>query len=164
MIAQKASIEKRILDVYVKQGFADTISSKVINHFALCVRRNSFSTYPRRPWLYDILDFLGLLKNHPLLKHRFAPHSYTEHLHRFTTPVLVIAGKGDNLAHYQDVQYGFDHVGSKDKTLVVFAKNGKDAKGRVFSSFNYGHLDLNLGKKAKEEVYPVIHQWLQHHT
>jgi hypothetical protein len=28
---------------------------------------------------------------------------------------------------------------------------------------NYGHLDLNLGKYAKEEVYPVITDWLYQH-
>jgi len=163
VIVQKGNIEKRILDQYVRNGFADTISSKVINHFALCVRRNDFTKYPRRPWVYDILDTLGILDSYPWLKQRYAPYSYTDHLDKFNTPCLILAGKGDDLAHYEDVKYGFDHIGSKEKTFLLFGKHVKDSQGNIISSFDYGHLDINLGEKARDEVFPIIYDWLISH-
>jgi len=46
------------------------------------------------------------------------------------------------------------NVGSTDTTFHEFSE-------RAGYSTDYSHLDLNLGRKAKEEVYPVIYEWLR---
>jgi len=45
-------------------------------------------------------------------------------------------------------------VGSTDVAFREFSR-------RAGYSADYSHLDLNLGKNAKEEVYPVIYEWLK---
>jgi len=87
------------------------------------------------------------------MKKMFAPYSYTENLYRFSTPLLVIAGGQDKMAPKADMLYVKDHVSSTDVTYLEFSK---DAGYRA----DYGHLDLNLGIHAREEVYPKIYEWL----
>jgi len=53
-----------------------------------------------------------------------------------------------------------DHVGSRNKSVILFAENAVDENGKIFSSHDYGHLDLNIGIKVKDEVYPKIYEWL----
>ena len=57
------------------------------------------------------------------------------------------------MAPKSDILYVKDHVGSTDVTYLEFSK---DAGYQV----DYGHLDLNLGINAREEVYPKIYTWL----
>jgi len=82
-----------------------------------------------------------------------SPYSYTEHLDRFTTPLFVIAGGNDRMAPKTEMKYVVDHVGSSDVSYLECSKE------QGFSA-DYGHLDLNLGLHAREEVYPRIYQWL----
>jgi pimeloyl-ACP methyl ester carboxylesterase len=148
IMADRNHIEKRILGEYLNKGLNNTLSLKVINHFSIFIRNNNFCRYPRYPWLYDMSRRLPFLRN-------FSPESYSDNLNKFKSPLLVIAGKGDKVAHHLDVKYAFDHVGTKeeDKKYILFSKNN--------SSHDYCHLDLNLGKKAKEEVYPRIYSWIR---
>ena len=87
------------------------------------------------------------------MKKAFTPYSYTENLYRFTSPLLVIAGGQDKMAPKTDMQYVKEHVGSTDVTYLEFSKEAG-------YSADYGHLDLNLGLHAREEVYPEIYDWL----
>ena len=151
-MADKKHIEKKILDTYFKYGFTDALSLKVVNHFGICARRNTFCRYPKYPWMWDLFHKSNRLKSY------VKPFCYSEHLNEFTVPLLVIAGGGDKLGNPLDVAYAFHHVGSVDKQYVLFSKD-KD-----YSSYDYGHLDLNLGKKASEEIYPKIYTWLLDHT
>jgi pimeloyl-ACP methyl ester carboxylesterase len=160
-MAKKENIERRILDQFLKQGFNNPISLKVINHFAIFVRNNTFCRYPRYPWVYDIFDRVSLLDKISYLKQLFAPYSYTDNLHKFRSPLLVIAGGGDSIAHPVDVKYAFNHVASNHKKYILFKKDAMDENGKKFSSHNYGHLDINLGITARDEVYPKIYEWLK---
>jgi pimeloyl-ACP methyl ester carboxylesterase len=80
--------------------------------------------------------------------------NYSRELPRLTLPALFIAGKVDHSADPEGVHYAYEHVASKDKTFRLFGLAWGD-------SIDYGHDDLILGKRAKEEVFPVIEKWLQ---
>lgn len=148
MAANPENIDPIVWQYYLKNGHQQVLSSKVANQFSLFFRHRTFCRYPRRPWVYDTVGRL------PGLKKMFAPYSYTEHLKDFTAPLLAIAGGHDQLGPPADIQYVTAHVGSTDVTyLELSKKNGFTA--------DYGHLDLNLGLHARDEVYPRIGQWIR---
>jgi len=60
--------------------------------------------------------------------------------------LYVVAGGKDKIAHPDDVIEMIDHIGSRR------------TNGEIISE--YGHLDLNLGKNAKHDVYPVVRREL----
>ena len=81
-------------------------------------------------------------------------NSYLDSLASVTQPTLVIAGRGDRVAP-PDRVYGFyDALGSHEKTFVI--------AGRATGfSVDYGHLDLPLGDRAEQEIFPLISDWLK---
>ena len=141
------NVDPAIWQAYLRVGFSNVLSSKVLSQFSLFFKHMTFCRYPRYPWMYDIFGRI------PGVKKVFKPYSYTENLYRFITPLLVIAGGQDKMAPKSDILYVKDHVGSTDVTYLEFSK---DAGYQV----DYGHLDLNLGINAREEVYPKIYTWL----
>jgi len=147
-IASKSNIEKEILKRYVNEGLNNTISFKVLEQFEIFQRHKNFSRYPSRPWVYDIMGKI------PLLGKYFSPYSYAENLDKFISPLLAIAGGGDTLAPPEEIKHVACSVGSTDVTFHEFSKTAGYSE-------DYGHLDLNLGRNAKEEVYPVIYKWLR---
>jgi len=78
---------------------------------------------------------------------------YLKALNDVRTPTLVISGRGDQIAPVDRVYAYYDAVGAEDKQFVVAGR----ATG--FSA-DYGHLDLPLGDHAREEIYPLIAEWL----
>jgi len=142
------NIDPKIWEQYLRTGHQTVLSTKVISQFSLFFRHTTFCRYPSHPWVYDTIGRL------PAIKKIVAPYSYTDHLSQFTAPLLAIAGGQDHLGPPTDVQYVTSHVGSTDATyLELSQKNGFSA--------DYGHLDLNLGLHARDEVYPRIAQWLR---
>jgi pimeloyl-ACP methyl ester carboxylesterase len=141
------NVDPAVLQTYLHIGFSGVLSSKVLSQFSLFFKHMTFCRYPRYPWMYDIFGRV------PGMKNLFAPYSYTENLHRFSAPLLVIAGGLDKMAPKTDMLYVKDHVGSTDVTYLEFSKDA----GYLA---DYGHLDLTLGVHAREEVYPKIHEWL----
>lgn len=141
------NVDPLVMQTYLRVGLTPVLSSKVLSQFSSFFKHMTFCRYPRYPWLYDIFGRI------PGLKQAVTPYSYTENLHRFTAPLLVIAGGQDRMAPKTDMQYVKDHVGSTDITYLEFSK---DAGYHA----DYGHLDLNLGISAREEVYPRIYDWL----
>ena len=137
-----------VLETYMHIGFNGVLSSKVLSQFSMFFKHNTFCRYPRYPWMYDVFGRI------PGIKKMFTPYSYKDNLHRFTTPLLVIAGGQDKMAPKTDMLYVKDHVGSTDVTYLEFSKEAG-------YSTDYGHLDLNLGIHAWDEVYPKIYEWLQ---
>jgi pimeloyl-ACP methyl ester carboxylesterase len=77
-------------------------------------------------------------------------------LPRTRTPLLVVVGNKDRLTPADDVKIAYDASGSPDKELLVCGPE------HGFSS-DYGHIDLVFGRKAKEEVFPRLRQWLAKH-
>lgn len=80
--------------------------------------------------------------------------NYRNHLSRVRLPLLLVGGEGDAVAPPEAIRAVHRAVGSSDRTVRVFGPRAKDSAA-------YGHLDLILGSKAKQEVYPVISRWLK---
>ncbi|MFB3121816.1 MAG: alpha/beta fold hydrolase [Candidatus Binatia bacterium] len=80
--------------------------------------------------------------------------SYRKNLSKVRVPVLLIGGEKDYLAPPKALRTTHRALGSKDRTLRIFGSRSKDP-------IKYGHFDLILGKKAREEVFPVIGKWLK---
>ena len=81
---------------------------------------------------------------------------YAENLEKIRIPMLFVAAKRDNMAPELVVNYAFHRVGSEDKEYRLFARANKD-------DYDYGHCDLINGKSARDEVFPVILDWLKRH-
>jgi pimeloyl-ACP methyl ester carboxylesterase len=145
------NIDPMVLQTYMQVGYSGVLSSKVLSQFSLFFKHMALCRYPQYPWMYDTFGRI------PGFKKLFAPYNYTENLHRFSTPLLIIAGGQDKMAPKTEIKYVKDHVGSTDKTYLEFSKEAG-------YHTDYGHLDLNLGLHAREEVYPKIYEWLQTHA
>lgn len=88
------------------------------------------------------------------MRDRYQMFDFTEHLERITAPVLVIAGSRDGLTPVRDLRRVYERIGSPHKEFKVVGK----AQG--FSN-DYSHVDLVLGLHAPDEVYPLVHAWLE---
>jgi len=145
-VANLENVNEDILNKYIKIGCDNTISFKVFLHFVWFIKFKEFCSYPKWPWLCDIFYKWPIGKI-------FYPYSYTKVLKKFSSPILLLAGKADKQAPPSAIWYVFENVGSKDKKYFEFSKaNGTS---------NYGHFDINIGEKVKEEVYPIIYKWLK---
>jgi len=84
---------------------------------------------------------------------RYGLFDFTEHLDRITTPMLIIAGNHDRLTPVEDLRFVFERIRSEEKEFRVI--------GRTTGARNdYSHVDLILGLHARDDVYPVILDWL----
>lgn len=77
---------------------------------------------------------------------------YGEALARLSAPLLVIAGRVDRVAPPDRVRPYYEAAGSEEKRYVLAGRaNGFGA--------DYGHLDLALGDRAEDEIFPLITGW-----
>jgi pimeloyl-ACP methyl ester carboxylesterase len=68
-------------------------------------------------------------------------------------PVLLMAGRVDSLAPPWAVQTAWNNWGGSDKELIILGEGWGQA-------YDYGHLDLILGDALRDEVFPLIEDWL----
>jgi pimeloyl-ACP methyl ester carboxylesterase len=80
------------------------------------------------------------------------PLSYREAFARTDVPLLVVVGDADPLVREQDARSCLAGSGSTDKELVVF-----DA---FEHGGHWGHVDLILGRRAPEVVWPKLADWM----
>jgi polyhydroxyalkanoate synthase len=80
--------------------------------------------------------------------------SYRRNLGKIQIPLLLVGGEKDPLAPPESMRLIHRAGKSATRTLRIFGPRSKDSLG-------YGHVDLILGKKAREEVFPVIARWLK---
>lgn len=80
--------------------------------------------------------------------------SYRKNLAKVQLPLLLIGGESDALAPPEAIQTVHRAVGSTDRSMRIFGRRSKDSAA-------YGHMDLMLGPKARQEVFPVIAAWLK---
>jgi pimeloyl-ACP methyl ester carboxylesterase len=78
---------------------------------------------------------------------------YRASLSRITVPALIIAGAADRLAPPEIVRFAYDRIASARKQYREFGTREGD-------SADYGHVDLVFGRRAPEEVFPVIATWI----
>jgi polyhydroxyalkanoate synthase len=81
-------------------------------------------------------------------------HNYRKNLSKIRVPLLIIGGEKDPVAPPQVLRATYRELKSRDRTRRIFGSRPKDLVA-------YGHYDLILGKKAKEEVFPLIGSWLK---
>ncbi len=74
--------------------------------------------------------------------------NYRRDMARIRVPVLVVAGKVDRIAPPQAVKDGFRALGGPKEWLLMGEENGIVA--------DYGHLDLVIGERADEELWPHV--------
>jgi len=77
---------------------------------------------------------------------------YHAGLARVAVPTLVIAGSRDRLARPEAVTEAARHIPPPVAARVVGKETG--------ATRNYDHLDLILGDRALEEVFPLVRRWL----
>jgi len=70
-----------------------------------------------------------------------------------SVPALFVAGRVDALAPPWAVQAAWERWESADKQFVVLGEGWGQAQ-------DYGHLDLVLGDGVRDEVFPLILDWL----
>lgn len=80
------------------------------------------------------------------------PFAYAAAFGMVDVPLLVVAGDADPLIPPADAQRCYDASGSSDRTFLVM----EPWEHQV----HWGHVDLILGRKAPEETWPRIVQWL----
>ncbi len=82
---------------------------------------------------------------------------YTQFLSKIEVPALIMAGDFDQLTPPEDIRLVFDRLSSPDKKYLSFGR----AMGCVH---DYGHIDLVLGNRAEQEVWPHLLRWLLDHA
>ncbi|MFC1853315.1 hypothetical protein ACFL27_24215 [candidate division CSSED10-310 bacterium] len=93
---------------------------------------------------------------------------YSNNYHRLTLPLLIINGSWDEIGVTSVVKYVFDQSTSIDRIYRQFGVNGREiiisnsqnSDVSVSDTYDYGHLDLVVGKEAPREVYPYVYNWL----
>ena len=83
--------------------------------------------------------------------------SWRDGLAAVRTPMLFVAGSRDLLAAPDAVRPAYERLGSADKELRLVGKEHGQAG-------EYGHGDLLVGRRAPEEVFPLVLDWLERHT
>ncbi|HEV2130707.1 MAG TPA: alpha/beta fold hydrolase [Longimicrobiaceae bacterium] len=79
---------------------------------------------------------------------------YLDVLDRVEVPLLAVAGAGDRwLAPPEAVRNLAERFGSEDSTLVV-------AGTRQGFRENYGHAELIVSRSARQEIWPLLSDWL----
>ncbi len=100
-----------------------------------------------------VLDHLLLMIRRGEFVSARGDFSYRKALGRIGLPILLLGGEGDMLAPPESLRAVHRAVGSKDRTLRIVGAGAKGSK--------YGHIDLMAGRKAREEVFPLIGRWLK---
>lgn len=81
---------------------------------------------------------------------------YLERLAQTSTPILAVAGSVDLQCSPDAARQTIDAIEGPKARLAVFG----EAHGHAD---DYAHIDLVLGKRARDEVWPVIRDWLESH-
>jgi pimeloyl-ACP methyl ester carboxylesterase len=90
------------------------------------------------------------------LRSRDGGTAYFAGLAQATAPVLGLVGDRDAQCPPDAARRTLDAVGSARRELLVFGP----AQGHAD---HYGHFDVLVGRRAREEVFPHIDRWLDEH-
>lgn len=101
-----------------------------------------------------VLDHLLLMIKRGEFVSAKGDFSYRKNLAKIQLPLLLIGGEKDQVAPPEAILAVYRKVGSADRAMRIFGPRYKDSAA-------YGHMDLILGMKARQEVFPVIGGWLK---
>ncbi|MDD5223640.1 MAG: alpha/beta fold hydrolase [bacterium] len=99
-----------------------------------------------------LLQFSDAIKEDNFSAHT-DKYDYSANLSRIKNPVLLVAGSLDNLVSPAGVLEVYNGISSPRKEMVVAGR------GNGFHR-DYGHIDLLLGENAREEIFPLVLDWL----
>jgi poly(3-hydroxyalkanoate) synthetase len=71
------------------------------------------------------------------------------------TPLLVVAGKTDRIALADGVKAAYRAVGGDKKFLVAGVESGM--------AYDYNHMDMLVGERAPQELWPELLSWYEAH-
>jgi hypothetical protein len=73
----------------------------------------------------------------------------------------MITGANDKQAPPDEIKFVYKQIDTDvaEKRYEIFSQS-PDTPG----THDYGHLDINYGRDARDEVYPVIYDWLKERT
>lgn len=74
---------------------------------------------------------------------------------KIKNPFLVVAGKGDRIAITPAVKDGYRALGGPKEWILLGVENGQKA--------DYGHMDLVMGERAKEECWERVQDFFVRH-
>lgn len=94
---------------------------------------------------FSVADDLIMLAATGELRSRIDRGSYTRLIERSELPLLAVSGSSDLLANPGAVKPLFERSRTLDKQYV---------------KVDAGHGDLLVGRQAPEEVWPLVHKWL----
>jgi predicted alpha/beta hydrolase len=81
---------------------------------------------------------------------------YRKGMKAISAPLLLMAGEKDLLAPLSSVRAAMDFTGGPAELVLLNRANG--------FSHDYGHGDLMLGRKAPDEVFPRVAEFLERHA
>ncbi len=81
---------------------------------------------------------------------------YADELNRIVVPSLIVAGPVDVITPPSDLRHVHSALSSPEKRFELFGKS-------TGCKEDYGHIDLILGVRAREEVWPHIRAWIDAH-
>jgi pimeloyl-ACP methyl ester carboxylesterase len=81
---------------------------------------------------------------------------YLAALRGVTVPAFVVAGKADRFAPAPSVKLGFEALGGEKQFFIAGEENG--------FLHDYGHMDMVVGDRAGQELWPRIFAFLQAHA
>ena len=99
-----------------------------------------------------LLQFSDAIKDENFAAHA-GNYDYFANLNRIKNPILLVAGSLDNLVSPASVLEVYNGVASPRKEMVVAGR------GNGFLR-DYGHIDLLIGETAREEIFPLVLDWL----
>lgn len=81
---------------------------------------------------------------------------YAQGVSKLEVPTLMMGGAEDRMTPAHHLKWGFKAMNTNDKKFVLAGEDTGFEK-------DYAHVDLILGDRAKEEIFPIIQDWLQKH-
>lgn len=81
---------------------------------------------------------------------------YRAGISSISVPSLIIAGAADRLSPPQHIKSGYKDLGTTEKRFVIAGKISGYQE-------DYSHIDLVFGSNARDEIFPLIYDWIQRH-
>ncbi len=82
--------------------------------------------------------------------------NYARNAHNITVPILATCGSQDAFVNANDLAFLGQNISSEDKHMLIW--------GPQMGMYPFGHNDALISRRAVQQVYPVMLQWLNEHS
>ncbi len=83
-------------------------------------------------------------------------YNYAKHASNINVPILLSAGAQDSFVNPNDLAFLNQNISSVDRQMLIW--------GPSSGMYPFGHNDALISRRAVEQVYPVIVEWLNQHS